>query len=133
MRQIGTIVETEGKVAKIECDKKSACDMCENAAGCTEKCKKVYATAINEINAQIGDRVEIETDTKNLLLNAFVVFVLPIIAAVISFFVCDGFLDEGIAVVITLAVLVGCSIGLSFVMNKRAKLKNESKVIRILE
>ena len=62
MKQIGTVVETYGNIAKIECDRRSACDMCENSEGCTVKCQKAYTRALNPLNAQVGDTVEIEAE-----------------------------------------------------------------------
>lgn len=132
MKQIGKVVECDGVVAKIECERRSACDMCENASHCNEKCKIVYATAFNYINASKGDTVEIETDTLNVLKNAFFVFILPIFTAIIAYFAADRFFVEGVAVVFTFAVLVFSMVIFSFLMNKFQKTKIVSKIVRIL-
>ena len=132
MKQIGKVVECDGIVAKIECERKSACDMCENASHCNEKCKIVYATAFNYINASEGDMVEIETDTLNVLKNAFLVFILPIFTAILSYFAADRFFGEGVAVMFTFAVLVFSMILFSFLLNKSQKTKIVSKIVRIL-
>ena len=132
MKQIGTVVEINGDIARVECDRQSACDMCENAAGCAEKCKKVCATASNTVNATVGDRVEIETDTSKVLKNAFIVFLLPIVFAIASYFLAKALLGESLAIVVTFIVLVFSLLFLSFVLNKAEKKQAVSRIVRIL-
>ena len=132
MKQIGVVIALEGDIARIECDRRSACDMCENAASCAEKCKKVYTGAYNGVGASVGDAVEIETDTGSVLLNAVLVFLLPIIIAIGSYFLADAYFSEGISVLITLAVLVFSVCAFSFLLNRRAKRTTVSRITRIL-
>ena len=132
MKQIGTVVETNGNTAKVECDRQSACDMCENAANCTEKCKKVYAVALNDVNASVGDMVEIETDTAGVLKNAFIIFILPILLAIASYFAAECFLGENAAVIVTFSVLVFSAFLFGFLLNKSAKGRIVSRVVKIL-
>lgn len=132
MKQYGTVVETNDNIAKVEVDRKSACDMCENAAHCVEKCKKVYATALNELDANIGDLVEIQTDTKRVLFNSFFVFMLPIFLAVFAYFAIDVFFSESIAVVATFIVLISSVCLFSKLLNNREKKHIVSKIVRIL-
>lgn len=131
MRQRGTVVEIKGVIARVECDRRSACDMCENAAHCVEKCKKVYTEALNTVNALVGDTVEIETDTGKLLLNAFVLFMIPVFLGVASYFVFDRFFGEGLTAALTLAVLAGSLGFIAFLLNKSAKNITVSRVVKI--
>lgn len=132
MKQIGKVVETNGDVAKIEVDRVSACDMCENSAHCAEKCKKVYATASNSINAMIGDTVEIETETGRVLLNSVLVFLFPVFLAIGAYFLSDLFLGENASVIITFFTLVFSICAFSFVLNRISKKKVISRIVRIL-
>lgn len=132
MKQIGKVVETNGDVAKIEVDRVSACDMCENSAHCAEKCKKVYATASNSINAMIGDTVEIETETGRVLLNSVLVFLFPVLLAICAYFLSDLFLGENVSVIITFFTLVFSVCAFSFVLNRISKKKVISRIVRIL-
>lgn len=132
MRQRGIVVEIKGSMARVECDRRSACDMCENAAHCVEKCKKVYTEALNTVNASVGDTVEIETDTGKLLFNTFVLFMIPVFLGVASYFVFDSFFGEGLTAALTLAVLAGSLGFIAFLLNKRAKNKTVSRIVRIL-
>ena len=131
MKQTGTVIEINGKLAKVECDRRSACDMCENAASCAEKCKKVYATAVNSVNASVGDYVEIETDTGMVLMNAFIVFLFPIFTAIAAYFLSESFFGEGVSAVVTLVVLAVSLAAVSFLMNKAAKKKTVSRIVKI--
>lgn len=132
MKQIGNVVETKGNIAIIEVDRKSACDMCENAANCVEKCKKVYATAQNLVNADVGDTVEIETETHRVLINSVIVFLFPIFLAIGSYFLSDLFFAENVSVVITFFVLVFSMFAFSLGLNKFSKKKVISKIVRVL-
>lgn len=132
MKQIGSVVEIKGNIAKIEVDRKSACDMCENAANCVEKCKKVYATAQNLVNAEVGDTVEIETETHRILINSVIVFLFPIFFAIAAYFLSDLFFAENVSVLITFFVLVFSMFAFCFGLNKLSKKRVISKIVRVL-
>ena len=132
MKQYGRVVDIDGNIAKVECERQSACAACENSANCVEKCKKVYASASNEIKAEVGDMVEIETDTGRVILYSFVVFVVPVIMAVLSYFCADRLFGENIAVAVTFIVLVFSLILFAFVLNRRQKGRTVSRIVKIL-
>lgn len=132
MKQTGVVVEKTGNIARIECDRQSACDMCENASVCTEKCKKVYATAVNAVNADIGDLVEIETESSLVLKNAFIVFFLPVILSVVAFFAIERLFGSTVAVIATLVVLVVSLVLFAFLQNGNEKNRNASRIVRII-
>ena len=132
MKQFGTVVETDGKMARVECDRQSACDMCENAEHCVEKCKKVYTNALNTLGAETGDSVEIETETSRVLVSALIVFLLPVLLAIGANFIANRMFGEGVSVLITFAVLVGSVVLFSFLLNRRAKRRVVSRIVRIL-
>jgi len=131
MKQMGKVIEVlQDNMIKIECDRQSACSACDNAASCTEKCKKVYATAQNTVGAVIGDLVEIEADTAVFIKNAIAVFIFPIIIAVLSYFVFDMIFGEGITVLFTLSFLVMSAVITASVLNKRAEKNVLNKTVR---
>ena len=132
MKQIGTVVDLKDNIATVECDRQSACDMCENAESCKEKCKKVYASAANDVGAEVGDTVEIETPTAGVLTKALIVFILPIIIAMLCYFAVNTLWGEGVAVIFTLIALVLSVVLLCFLLNKGAKGKIVSRITRIL-
>ena len=132
MKQIGKVVEIKADTAKIEVDRVSACDMCENAAHCAEKCQKVYATASNSVNAEVGDTVEIETETGRVLLNSVLVFLLPVVLSIGAYLLSNLIFVESFSVAITFFTLVFSLCAFSFVLNKISKNKVISRIVRIL-
>ena len=132
MKQTGVVVEIIGKGARVECDRQSACDMCENASVCTEKCKKVYATAENTVNAEIGDLVEIETESSLVLKNAFIVFLLPVILSFVAYFAAERLFGSAVAVIVTLVALIASLVLFAFLQNRSEKNRNASKIVRII-
>ena len=133
MKQIGKVIEINNGMAKIEVDRVSACDMCENAAHCAEKCRKVYATADNLVNAELGDTVEIETETGRVLMNSVLIFFVPVVLAVAAYLLSNLFFEENVSVAITFFILVFSLCAFSFVLNKVSKNKVISKIVRILK
>ena len=133
MTQKGIVTELKNGKAIVMVDRISACDACENSATCAEKCKKVYATAENNLNARVGDAVEIETETGGVLLNAVLVFLVPIILGIGAYFCANAYLGEELAVLITFGVLVLSLTVNSFVLNRIALGKTVSRISRILD
>lgn len=85
MRVKATVKQIEGKYAIVESERLSACEGChKHAEGCSVCSlmggnKIISAKALNSAKAEVGDIVEIETETKTVLFYALVVFVLPIV------------------------------------------------------
>jgi sigma-E factor negative regulatory protein RseC len=87
------VVETKGNIAIVEAERKSACSGChKNADGnsCTACSllggdKTIRATAKNTVGAKIGDLVEIESSSSKMVLYAFLIFILPLVVAVVAY------------------------------------------------
>ena len=87
------VIETNGNMAVVEAERKSACVGCENntngkscsACSLLGGNKTIRASAKNAVGAKIGDKVQIESSSGRMLLYAFLVFILPIVAAVVSY------------------------------------------------
>ncbi|MGM9624868.1 MAG: SoxR reducing system RseC family protein [Eubacteriales bacterium] len=100
MRQIGVIRQTAGKSALVAVRRMSACEGCHKAnpgmgsggevgyASCHE-CSifpvdtDMTVTAVNEIGADVGDRVLLESSSQMILGYAAAVFLLPIFLAAV--------------------------------------------------
>lgn len=89
MRTEATVIAVEERTATIRINRKSACDGCHKATdgkGCSV-CgllgadNEFTSKAKNEIGAQIGDRVVVETESSRVLFYAVLVFLLPLIVA----------------------------------------------------
>lgn len=83
MIEVATVIEVFGDSAKVSMDKKPECDKCgmclfpKGAKNATLICK-------NLANANVGDRVKIETKEKTKTLSMFLVFLVPLILIAIS-------------------------------------------------
>lgn len=87
MRQKAVIMETYGERAKIKVLRSSMCEGCSKKEGggscaCGELLganRVMVAEAANEVKADVGDTVEIETESSVVLGYAALVFLLPIL------------------------------------------------------
>ena len=102
MNTVATVVETKGKYAVVETERKSACDGCHKNAqgqGCA-MCHifggntKVRTNAKNSAGASVGDKVELESSSARMLAYALLVFILPLALGIAAYFVADA-LTEG--------------------------------------
>ena len=84
MEQIGVVQKTELDFCYVLVNRVSACG--ENCAHCKGGCtpSKVVAKAKNECGAKSGDTVKITSDTNRVLYAAFVLYFLPIFAAILG-------------------------------------------------
>lgn len=96
MTQIATVEKLlSGGYAEISVPRKSACGHdCEECAGCGVTGQAVRARARNEINAQPGEKVVVESSTKKLFGVIALVYVLPVVLFLLGYFLTEG-LAEG--------------------------------------
>ena len=94
MRQKATVINTDGEFATVKVDRVSMCDGCHKQ-GCGDGCAlyKIFgakaefeASAVNSAGASAGDLVYVELADGTVNLNAFFVFLLPVIIAVTVYF-----------------------------------------------
>ena len=91
MQTKAVVVETDGKFATVETERKSACEGCHKAeeGGCSVCSlmggdRKIATKALNSMGAKVGDVVTIESKTARMLWYGLLVFILPIVIALLS-------------------------------------------------
>lgn len=91
MQTKATVISIDGPFATVEAERNSACDGCHKAeeGGCSVctlmgSDRKIATRAINEIGAKVGDRVVIESHDGRMLWYAALVFIVPILATLLS-------------------------------------------------
>lgn len=111
MTQIATVEQLlDHGYALISVPRKSACGHdCEECAGCGVTGAAVRARAKNEIGAQPGQKVVVESSTKKLLCVVALVYLLPVI-----FFLLGYFLSEGMGETTRYLIAIG-AFALSFI------------------
>ena len=92
MTQIATVEQIlDHGYASISVPRKSACGHdCEECAGCGVTGAAVRAKAKNDIGAQPGQKVVVESSTKKLLGVVVLVYLLPVIFFLLGYFLTDG-------------------------------------------
>lgn len=140
MDQIGYVISTNDDYATIDVRRTSACG--DKCGSCSGGCS-VPATRINirnTIGAEVGNFVEIEMETKNLLKSAFIAYVIPLlmliigIAGGISMFKSIGLANYELLGFFTGLFFLGISFLILRVIDNRIKKNksNELKLVRIL-
>lgn len=131
MTQIATIErDLGGGYAEISVPRKSACGHdCEECAGCGMTGAAIKARARNDIGAQPGDKVVVESSTRKIFGVVALVYVLPVVLFLLGYFLSEG-LTEGwrYAIAIGAAAL---SFLASVVYDRKAK-REESLTYTIL-
>ena len=104
MTQIATVEKKlkEGYV-EISVPRKSACGHdCEECAGCGMTGAAIHASAQDRVGVEPGDKVVVESSTKKMLGVVVLVYVLPVVAFLLGYFLSGG-LAEGVRYAIAVA------------------------------
>ena len=95
MRQRAKVVEVNGRTATVEVTRSSMCDGCENSGGCGGHCaitgivgdsRPMTAKADNAIGARVGETVEVESEGRQVLGAAALVFLVPLLVCALFYF-----------------------------------------------
>ena len=107
MTQIATVEkDLGGGYAEVSVPRKSACGHdCEECAGCVMTGAAIKARARNDIGAQPGDKVVVESSTKKIFGVVALVYVLPVVLFLLGYFLSEG-LAEGMRYAIAVATFV---------------------------
>ena len=104
MTQIATVekILNEG-YAEVSVPRKSACGHdCEECAGCGMTGAAIKARARNDIGAQPGDKVVVESSTRKIFGVVALVYVLPVVLFLLGYFLSEG-LAEGARYAVAIA------------------------------
>jgi sigma-E factor negative regulatory protein RseC len=78
MQQVGKVIEVfDNHQAKLLMTKHAACESC-GACHRGKENMNMNIIAFNEVDAQIGDTVEVDMETQSVLGAAFIVYVIPL-------------------------------------------------------
>lgn len=129
MKQKATVVAIGGKYAKIKVDRSSMCDGCHKS-GCSDGCAlyKIFGAkseftsdAVNRAGAKVGDRVVVETPDSTVNINAFFVFLLPVLVAAAVYFATAFIEAEQYRIISAVASFALYFVVLAIVEKKRKK------------
>lgn len=80
MNQHGYVIEIVDSItAKIKMQKHSACASCGKCASSTDK-KDIIVEVDNTLGAKVGDYVEVNMDSVNVIKAASIIYIIPLVA-----------------------------------------------------
>ncbi len=135
MTQIATVEKIlDAAYAEISVARKSACGHdCEECAGCGVSGAAVFARARNPIGAEPGQKVVVESDSRNMLGIIALVYLIPVVLFLGGYLI-PAALEAAVAVQYGLAVLgfaVGIAIAIAYDRRLRAKGGLSFTIVRI--
>lgn len=90
MREEGLVVNIEANNAYVKIDRKSACGNCKGCGLGTTDEKSIVVQAINVARAKEGDIVELDLESPDVLLAAFIIYGIPLISLILGIFISYG-------------------------------------------
>lgn len=101
IKEVGHIVKLEGEVAWVQTQVTSTCNACAAKSNCgTSSIAKAFGdkSVINQVHndkqAKVGDRVEIGIPEDSLITGALLIYLLPLVTAVIAALVAEFWLSQ---------------------------------------
>ncbi len=125
---VGTVVDIQNGLAIVEYSRSDACDTCKLKAFCFQKGGDITKlTMKNNLNVKKGDMIQFEISPQMRMLSSFLVFILPIIFMIGSYFLCKSAigLSENMSIVVSLV-----SIAVAFIVVKiiDGQIKNKAMI-----
>lgn len=115
MESIGTIISIDKNIATVVVKRTSACG--ENCANCMGSCEttNIKSCAENTVGAKVGDTVKIESNSTDIVRVAFILYIVPILVAILVAIFTYGMKISDIVVILMSVV----SFFVSFLIIKR--------------
>ncbi|MBS6064134.1 SoxR reducing system RseC family protein [Criibacterium bergeronii] len=129
MKELATVIQTNDQDALVRVLRSDACGKCKACSMWSEKSEYIDLTVKNTLDAKIGDSVELDLDSPDVLAASFVMYVIPLIALIggvmLGYYVIKP--NDELTAVITGFILLALSyIGLKFNDNR---LKNSDRFV----
>lgn len=83
LEEEGLVVEVHpgGSVAKVKIQRRAMCESCGKCGLMSRGITDIVVTARNDARAEAGERVVVELPARDVLVSAFIVYMVPLIAA----------------------------------------------------
>ena len=96
MTQIATVEKIlDAGFVEISVPRKSACGHdCEECAGCGMTGAAIHARASDPVGVKPGDKVVVQSETKKLLGVVALVYLLPVVAFLLGYFLSEGLAEQ---------------------------------------
>lgn len=135
MEETGVVTSTQGPFAKVAVQRKSICDQC-TAGTCHLTEEGAELDALNDIRAEVGQKVRVVLKPYSYLKGSLIVYGLPVLALVVGAVAGKEFFAErfkGLDPELVSAIFAFGAFALSFVViffwSRRAEKKTEYKPV----
>ncbi|HHY37717.1 MAG TPA: SoxR reducing system RseC family protein [Clostridia bacterium] len=83
MEEEGLVVEVRpgGSLAKVKIERRAMCESCGKCGLMSRGMTDIVVTARNDAGAEAGERVVVELPSRDVLVSAFIVYMVPLMAA----------------------------------------------------
>lgn len=129
MVEIGEVIKTEKGNATVSFERKTACDKCGMCAFNKDD-MKVKLVLKNDVNAKVGDVVEVSMGDRFVLISAVIVYLIPLVLVGLGILVgtlCN--LEDYIQIILAVVGLVLGFVISAFIDKKLKKKKKYSPTI----
>ncbi|OPJ56781.1 SoxR reducing system RseC family protein [Alkalithermobacter paradoxus] len=136
MKQSGVVIEKKGDIAYLNMQRHSACGSC-GACGMGSEKSSMKIEAINKIDANIGDFVEVDIETVDFMKAAFIIYTIPLVSLLIGVILSNKLLStlnySGNIEVISFIVGIVFMAGAFFIVKLNEKrLRNSKKYMPVI-
>lgn len=95
MNKLGIVTATHNNTAVVRLVRHSACSEC---GGCSQgggdaESKEMLVEALNEVSAAVGDQVQLDLESVQVVRAAFIFYAIPLIALLVGVFAGKAILD----------------------------------------
>lgn len=142
MIAIGKVININGDTALVSSQRSSACSACRNCEShgtCHaelifgNQSEEVTVCAKNDVDARVGDIVELQSSTLKTLFTSFALFVVPLILTCILYLLLQAFLILRHMPIILIVSYFVFFVTCAFVMNVFIKRHTSVSIVRIIE
>ena len=130
MEIVGTVVSVEGNTATIAVKRVSACG--ENCANCKGACEATTAISVaqNTAGATVGDTVKIESDSKAVICASVILYIMPVIVAIVAAVATKGCaMSDALSVLFSAVAFLVSFVAIKFFEKKLTPKSSITKVL----
>ncbi|MFH1541904.1 MAG: SoxR reducing system RseC family protein [bacterium] len=92
-------------LVEVSFQRSAACEKCNLCHGLDEN--NVGVEAVNEVGAKVGDKVEIDIPSQEVVKGSIVIFVLPLLLLIIGYLIGNYYFSESYAILLGFIFFVG--------------------------
>ena len=133
IEEVGTVIKASENIALIKVHRKEACAGCSAKNFChpfDEDEDAVEVTAINNINAGVGDNVIVAIPNKKFLKASFITYIIPVIFLLIGSFTGELIFKNDIMTFVTASLFFIVSF---FLINSYSKNKTDEFLPKVIK